>query len=62
MLVERNALTEDVRESIVLGEFKRKQLAKIMPNRKSVYVVCNINFVVCNISLYSMLNKTPLKI
>ena len=36
-------MTEDVRELNTLGEFKYKLLAKIRPNRKSLYEVRNIH-------------------
>ena len=39
MLVEWNALENNIRESITLREFKGKLLAKIRPKRKSLFEV-----------------------
>ena len=47
VLLEWNALAKDVRESNTLGEFKRKLLAKIRPDKKPVFEICDTRGVRC---------------
>ena len=47
MLLEWNALAHGAHESNTLGEFKRKLLAKIRPDKKSVFEVCNTRGLRC---------------
>ena len=47
VLFEWNLLEEDVRHSLTIGEFKRKLLAKIRPDKKSTFAFSDTHGVKC---------------
>ena len=60
VLLEWNELAQDVRVSNTLSEFKHKLLAKIRPDKKSVFEICNTRGVTCLTKLrfkFSPLNE-----